>query len=247
MHFVFILAGEFMMGSPDKEKDRSATEGPVHKVTISKPFYMGKYEVTQAEWTKAMGNNPSKFKGDNNPVEWISWNDCQEFLKKLNEGVGSKALERLGGPQRGAEAPHHELEFALPTEAQWEYACRARATTRFSYGDDPNYSELGDYAWFDGNSGEEAHAVGQKKPSPWGLYDMHGNLWEWCEDQYRVNYEGAPTDGSAAANDANDGSRVMRGGTWCGGPMACRSACRDCRPPAFRGSAVGLRCVLRDF
>jgi len=148
LELVKISAGEFQMGSPSGETDRYDYEGPVHTVRIDKPFWLGKYEVTQAEWEAVMGSNPSNFKGARNPVEQVSWNDCQEFLGKLNARVPG------GG-------------FRLPTEAEWEYACRAGTRTRFSHGDDPGYGSLGQYGWFDKNSGNKTHPVGgppRKRP-----------------------------------------------------------------------------------
>ncbi|MBC7324568.1 MAG: formylglycine-generating enzyme family protein, partial [Moorella sp. (in: Bacteria)] len=132
---VLIPAGTFMMGSPNNEQDRSSNEGPQHQVTLTKPFYLGKYEVTQAQWKAVMGSNPSYFRGNNLPVEQVSWNDCQTFIQRLNQlGQGT---------------------FRLPTEAEWEYACRAGTTTRFYWGDDPNYSQIGQYAWYDRNSNSQ--------------------------------------------------------------------------------------------
>ncbi|MEQ9730187.1 MAG: SUMF1/EgtB/PvdO family nonheme iron enzyme [Candidatus Methanoperedens sp.] len=191
MEFVLIPAGEFDMGSPESEKDRDGNEGPVHHVKISKAFYMGKYEVTQKQWREVMGNDPSNFKGDNLPVESVSWNDVQEFIKKLNEKEGTN-------------------RYRLPSEAEWEYAGRAGTTTRYSFGDDE--SKLGEYAWYAMNSGSRTHEVGQRKSNPWGLYDMHGNVWEWVQDIYHNSYNGAPTDGSAWEGDGSD--RVLRGGCW---------------------------------
>ena len=163
LDLVLIPAGEFLMGN-----DRGF--GPIHKVRITKPFYLGKYLVTQEQWQAVMGSNPSYFQnarntgfagsvpagGAKNPVERVSWDDCQEFIEKLNANVA-------GGKGR----------FALPTEAQWEYACRAGSTTKYCFGDDD--SQLGEYAWYGGNSGKQTHPVGEKKPNAWGLYDMHGN------------------------------------------------------------------------
>ncbi len=218
MEFMQIPAGEFDMGSPSNEAGRNIDEGPVHRVKIAKAFYMGKYEVTQKQWREVMGTNPSNFKGDNLPVGQVSWNDAQEFVKKLNEKEGAN-------------------KYRLPSEAEWEYAARAGTTTRYSFGDDE--SKLGDYAWFYGNSGSKTHDVGQKKPNPWGLYDMHGNVWEWVQDIYQNNYNGAPTDGSAW--ESSGSGRVVRGGSWYDNAQNCRSAFRDDRDSGYRISFLGFR------
>ena len=170
MEFVKIPEGEFMMGSPSDEGDRDNDEGPVHKVTIEESYYLGKYEVTQEQWREVMGSNPSYFKGDDLPVEKVSWTDAQMFIQKLNEMEGTNI-------------------YRLQSEAEWEYACFAGTTTRYYFGDDE--SRLGDYAWYLDNLDGQTHPVGQKKPNPWGLYDMHGNVWEWCQDEYHSNYDGA--------------------------------------------------------
>ena len=187
MKFTHIPAGEFMMGS-----NELATK-PVHKVFIKKPFYLGNYPVTQKEWKAVMRTNPSHFKGDNLPVECVSWDDVQNFIKKLNE-------------------KENVNKYRLPSEAEWEYACRAGTTTKYSFGD--NHTMLYDYAWYKSNSGSETHDVGQKKPNLWGLYDMHGNVFEWTQDKYHSNYYyGVPTDGSAWESGGSS-ERVIRGGSW---------------------------------
>ena len=205
LQLVLIPAGEFLMGSPDSDKDADADEKPQHKVRITRPFYLGKYLVTQEQWEAVMGNNPSHFKGAKNPVENVSWNDCQQFLDKLNKRQGNPAGK-----------------FVLPTEAQWEYACRAGSTTRYCFGDDA--SKLDEYAWHGQNSGGKTHPVGEKKPNVWGLYDMHGNVWEWCQDWYDDDYYAkSPTDdpaGSATGSYRDPTGPVtgpycvVRGGGW---------------------------------
>jgi formylglycine-generating enzyme required for sulfatase activity len=216
MEFVPIPAGKFEMGSP-------SDEGPLHHVNIEKPFYMGRYEVTQKQWRAIMGDNPSDFKGDDLPVETVSWYEVREFIKKLNEKEGIDT-------------------YRLPSEAEWEYACRAGTTTRYSFGD--SESELGDYAWYTVNSGDNTHPVGRKKPNPWGLYDMRGNVWEWVQDSWHSNYNDAPTDGSAW--ESGDGTfRVIRGGGWRSFARNCRSALRFHGVPRFRFSDLGFR-LLRE-
>jgi len=219
LEMVLIPAGEFLMGSPDSDKDADKDEKPQHKVRITKPFYLGKYQVTQEQWEAVMGGNPSHFKDPKNPVETVSWDDCQKFLDKLNAKVG-------GG------------KFRLPSEAQWEYACRAGSTTKYCFGDDA--SKLGEYAWYGKNSGNTTHPVGEKKPSGWGLYDMHGNVWEWCLDWYEDGYyKESPVDDPTGA--ATGSIRVLRGGGW-GDPAGyCRSAYRAYRAPGFRRIILGLR------
>ena len=210
MEFVRIPAGEFMMGSPSYEKDGYNNEAPIHKVTIKDPFYLGKYPVTQKQWIDVMGYNPSYFKGDNLPVESVSWNDVQEFIKKLNDREDTD-------------------KYILPSEAEWEYACRAGTTTRYSFGDEE--SKLNEYAWYNKNSGFKTHPVGQKNPNHWNIYDMHGNVWELVQDKWHDNYEDTPSDGSAW-KDESVSSRVLRGG-------GCKSDAGDCQSAA-RGRYVSL-------
>ena len=225
MEFVSIPAGEFMMGSPSDEDDSGWDdgEGPLHKVTISNEFYLGKYEVTQKQWHEIMGNNPSYFTGDDRPVEQVSWNDVQKFIEKLNEKEGTD-------------------KYRLPSEAEWEYACRAGTTTRYSFGDDK--SMLSEYAWYSDYSGDgTTHTVGQKKPNPWGLYDMHGNVYEWTQDKWYYEYDGydgAPTDGSAWESGSSV-FRIHRGGDWYYGADSCRSASRGAGAPDDRRDGLGFR------
>jgi len=221
LEMVLIPAGEFLMGSPDSDKDARGAEKPQHQVRITKPFYLGKYEIQQEQWEAVMGNNPSTFKGAKNPVEQVSWDDCQEFLGKLN-----------------AKTAEQGSKFVLPTGAEWEYACRGRSTTRFSFGDAAR--SLGEYAWYKDNSEQKTHPVGNKKPNAWGLYDMHGNVWEWCHDLY---------DGKYYSNSATDdpqgpslGSRrVLRGGSWRIPAGICRSAGCDSGVPGYRDAGLGFR------
>jgi formylglycine-generating enzyme required for sulfatase activity len=224
LEMVLIPAGEFMMGSPDSDKNARDDEKPQHRVRITKPFYLGKYPVTQEQWEAVMGNNPSQSKGAKNPVESTSWNACQEFLGKLN-----------------ARSADLGVKFQLPSEAQWEYACRAGSKTRYCFADDE--SKLGDYAWFSGNSDGKPHPVGEKKPNAWGLYDMHGNVWEWCQDWHgRDYYAKSPTDDPTGP--ATGSRRVHRGGCWSREWWYCRSAFRDELSPVGGSYDVGLRVVL---
>lgn len=195
LELVWIPKGTFLMGSPDDEKDRWDDEGPQHEVTFHQGFWLGKTPVTQAQWEAVMRNNPSYFKGDGRlPVEWVSWNDCQEFINKLNSKVDGL--------------------FRLPSEAEWEYACRAGTQTRFYWGNDPDYTVIEDYAWYNGNSCRRTHPVGVNLPNAWGLHDMAGNVWEWCEDIWFDSYSDAPDDGGAWMCLPRDSHRVLRGGSW---------------------------------
>ena len=219
MEFVLIPAGEFKMGSPSGEDGRYNNEGPLHTVNIEKTYYLGKYEVTQKQWREVMGTNPSHFTGDNLPVEKVSWNDAQKFIKKLNQKEGTD-------------------KYRLPSDAEWEYAARAGTTTRYSFGD--SESNLSEYAWYDDNSGDKTHTVGQKKPNSWGLYDMHGNVYEWVQDDWHGNYYGAPSDGSAWESGGYS-TRVYRGGSWRFLARHCRSAVRDYDFPGTRHHYLGFR------
>jgi formylglycine-generating enzyme required for sulfatase activity len=227
MELVWIAPGKFTMGSPATEAGRYGSEGPQTEVTLTKGYWLGKYEVTQAEYEAVMGSNPSSFKGASLPVPMVSWNDAVEFCRKVTE------RERSAGKLPAG------YEYRLPTEAQWEYACRAGTKTRFSGGDSD--SHLGDAGWYSGNSGNETHPVGQKQPNAWGLYDMHGNVWEWCSDWSGEHPGGSVVDPVGASSGSN---RVIRGGGWDDGAGGCRSARRIWGDPGGRNAALGFRAVL---
>ena len=220
MKFVKIAAGPFMMGSPESDKDAEGDEKPQHRVNLTKDFYMGQYPVTQAAWQAVMGGNPSHFKGANRPVECVSWVDAQEFIRKLNQKEGTDA-------------------YRLPTEAEWEYACRAGRTTRYTFGDNPD--ELKNYAWY-GGSDNGTHPVGKKNANAWGLYDMHGNVWEWVEDGYEKDYyQRSPSSNPCNLAQNSKTFRVLRGGSWLYAPQYLRAANRDYGNPSTRYSSVGFR------
>jgi len=236
MVLVYIPPGTFTMGSTEEEvlavrrkwgevKDYYVSnEIPAHRVTILKGFYIGKYEVTQEQWEAVMRSNPSDFRGPKKAVQ-ASWYDCQEFLKKLNERTGRR--------------------FAFPSEAEWEYACRAGTTTRFYFGN--SAGALGRYEWTWSHLGR-VREVGQKQPNPWGLFDMQGNVGEWCEDVWHDSYDGAPCDGSPWLEGGDKHYRVLRGGCWDSAPYHCRSAARFCYLPYLKACSGigGFRVVLRD-
>jgi len=239
--FVWIPVGCFQMGQTETDKryllevfneedykKYFADELPRHEVCVD-GFWMGKTEVTQAQWKRIMGNNPSNFKGDTHPVEQVSWNKVQEFLQKLNEQAGNPPLPLPGG------------EFRLPTEAEWEYAARAGTNTMFYFGD--NVAGLSKYAWYSDNSDGKTHPVGQLKPNVWGLYDIHGNVWEWCQDWYESEYYSK----SPSKNPQGPSSgtyRVLRGGSWSVDPPYCRSALRYWNNPGSWYNYVGFRVVV---
>ncbi|WP_410510185.1 formylglycine-generating enzyme family protein [Methanosarcina hadiensis] len=229
MEFILVRAGDFEMGSPSNEMRRKLWESPVHKVTIKRNFYLGKYQVTQEQWSKIMGNNPSYFRGEKLPVETVSWEDVQVFIRKLN------AFENAG---------ENSPVYRLPAEAEWEYAARAGTTGSYFFGD--NETELKEYAWFLKNSGLEAHPVGMKKPNPWGFYDLYGNVGEWVQDEYHISYKGAPSDGRAWESLFPSISlpvRIRRGGGWNGNAGCCRSAERLFAAQNTRLNSVGFRIV----
>ena len=187
---------------------------------------MGKTEVTQGQWKAVMGNNPSRFSqcGDDCPVEQVNWDEAQEFTNRLSQKTGK--------------------QYRLPSEAEWEYSARAGSTTKWSFGDNEN--QMGDHAWYLGNSkawfgGNKTQRVAQKKPNAFGLFDMHGNVWEWVQDCWHANYIGAPTDGSAWTTICSENNRVSRGGSWGDKPAGLRSAYRDRGAPDVRDFGTGLR------
>jgi formylglycine-generating enzyme required for sulfatase activity len=231
-NLVFIPPGTFRMGSPTNEVDRLDWEGPQTAVTISRGFWMGKYEVTQGEYLAVTGSNPSYFTGDTNlPVEQVSWFYATAYCNALTQR--ERAAGRIGT----------NSVYRLPTEAEWEYACRAWTSTRFSYGDDPGYTNLTDYAWYDVNSGGTTHPVGQKLPNPWGLYDMHGNVWEWCQDWLDTYPGGIAVDPQGPATGS---FRVIRGGDW-GDWFSYARNCRSADRGSYPGTGlndVGFRVVL---
>jgi formylglycine-generating enzyme required for sulfatase activity len=220
MQLALIPPGEFTMGSPDSDDMADDDEKPQHKVKITKPFYLGVHEVTQEQYEKVMGEHRGWFKGASNPVETVSWHDAVEFCRKL--------------PAKEGET------YRLPTEAEWEYACRAGSTTRYSFGDDEE--SLGEYAWYIGNSEGKTHPVGEKKQNAWGLHDMHGNVWEWCQDWYDdAYYKTSPTDDPSGQEKFS--LRVLRGGSWDHDAGLCRAARRIALRPLGRGSIMGFRVV----
>ena len=230
-NWVQLKPGAFTLGSPSQDADRGSDESPPTQVTITQGFWMHRHEVTQGEYLALMRTNPAAFTGDlNRPVERVSWQEAVNYCVKLT--VQEQQAGRL---PRG-------YVYRLPTEAEWEYACRAGATTRFGYGDDPQYSALGQYAWSAANGGDKTHPVAHKKPNAWGLYDLHGNVWEWCLDWYAPSYPGGK---AADPTGAKSGlKRVVRGGCWNNPAAVCRAANRNAYPPGRRSNGVGFRVVL---
>jgi formylglycine-generating enzyme required for sulfatase activity len=225
MKLVLISAGEFLMGSAKADDpDAYEDEQPRHRVRISQPFYLGQTEVTQGQYRAVTGHNPSLFKAsDDLPVENVSWNDAVAFCEKLN------AMEK--GSLAGAI-------YRLPTEAEWEYACRAGSTTRYSFGNDA--ASLGEFAWYFENTGGKTHPVGQKRPNAFNLFDMHGNVYEWCQDGYQADYyRESPAADPPGPSRAWD--RVIRGGCWDDLPRYARSAYRFRYTPGFQIHNLGFR------
>lgn len=221
MEFQRIDAGTFNMGT-----SKYAYSQPVHEVRLANDFYIGKYEVTQAQWEAVMGSDPSANQGDKLPVESISWDDAQQFVSRLNEMEGT-------------------TRYRLPTEAEWEYAAAAGTTTLYSFGeiDEKEGPFLSDYAWYLSNSHDQTHEVGQKLPNPWGLYDVHGNVWEYVQDSWVDDYGSASEDGSAV--EKGEGSvRVARGGGYSSKENALYTAYRRKQDPRDGDPSIGFRLVM---
>ncbi len=226
MKFMWCPPGTFLMGSPSGQG--CDNERPQHRVTITKGFFLGVHQVTQAQWQAVMGSNPSHFKGDNRPVENVSWKDCQEFCRKLGERDGKR--------------------YRLPTEAEWEYACRAGTTTEYSFGDVFRDDQANSASSFLGAIGRalftgKTTPVGKFQPNAWGLFDMHGNVWEWCQDGKRPYSEGDIKDPIGPQNE--DDARLLRGGSWCSFIESCRAAYRYRNAPGSRVNRFGFRVCFR--
>jgi len=231
---VLIPAGQFQMG------DKAEADATPHQVSV-RAFLMDKTLVTQEQYEKAMGENPSRWKGSKNPVEQVRWSDAVRFCNKRSELEGLRPCYELKTWKCNFDVDG----YRLPTEAEWEYACRAGATTGYFFGDNP--ANLADYAWFDKNSGGHPHPVAQKQANPWGIYDACGNLWEWCNDFYKVDYyrESPPTDPKGP--DAGQ-TKVVRGGAWRFSAERCRSGYRYNENPGYADvcfgyDIYGFRCV----
>ncbi|MFH2067576.1 MAG: formylglycine-generating enzyme family protein [Pseudomonadota bacterium] len=226
VEFLLIPAGSFIMGEALRTEcntcNAALDETPRRNVSITKPFYIGRYEVTQQQWLAVMDANPSHFKGDRHPVESVSWNNVQLFIYALN-------------------AREKTTAYRLPTEAEWEYAARAGSVTAYSFGEDA--SELADYGWYVMNSNLKTHPIGQLAPNPWGLYDMHGNVYEWCRDWYLADYYGRASSKDPTGPATGDGKRVRRGGYWGSSTRILRSSDRDFLPPEAAAGNTGFRLV----
>jgi len=219
IEMVWIKPGKFRMG--DIQGGGDSDEQPVHEVIINNGFWMGKYEVTQKQWQTIMSNNPSFFQGDNLPVEKVSWSDSKLFCEKLSKKTG--------------------LKIRLPSEAEWEYACRGGAATKYYNGN--KEEDLKKIAWYHKNSNIKTHPVGKKDPNNFGLYDMSGNVWEWCEDMQNKSYKNAPNDGKPWMSGDNKSDRVIRGGSWYFYAMDCRSASRNFYSFDYHRGDRGFRVV----
>ncbi|MFN5514963.1 MAG: SUMF1/EgtB/PvdO family nonheme iron enzyme [Cyanobacteriota bacterium] len=240
LSMIAIPAGRFLMGSPDSDSDAHDDEKPQHEVSLG-AFHIGQFPITEEQWQAIMGKTFPYYEdfrvNPQNPVMRVFWDDCQAFCQKLSQLAGKT--------------------YRLPSEAEWEYACRAGTTTRYSFGDDAE--QLGDYGWYadysdgnyDGNSGVTTHPVGQKKPNSWGLFDVHGNVWEWCADHWHESYAGKPQslkdNGNTIWVSSNDSEQVIRGGSWRDAPGVCRSASRLSYPPNGGSNFLGFRVLCEGF
>ena len=221
MELVLIPAGSFRMGGDKKLEQAEDHETPRHIVKISKTFYMGKYEVTQSQWSEIMNNNPSEFKEDIRPVERVSWNDVQEFIQKLNNKEETN-------------------KYRLPTEAEWEYAARADTESTYCFSGD--IKTLSQYAWYRKNSADKTHPIGQLKPNAWDLYDVHGNVHEWCQDWFDRNYY-SQSPSNLPLGPSSGLAKVLRGGDWGSEDWYCRCASRSLSSPDRRSNRLGFRLV----
>jgi len=227
MDFALIPAGVFRMGSEPNSLGRRSDESPRQRVTLSRPLYVATTEVTQAQYRRLMRRNPSEVKGGLYPVNAVTWADATLFCRRLTRR------------ERNAQRLREGERYRLPTEAEWEYACRAGTTGRFSFGSVDD--DLPHYGWYLANAEDQPHVVASKKPSPWGLYDMHGNVWEWCLDWYAPHYPGGqPVDPTGPTRGS---SHTARGGSWMDPASRCRSAARFSAPPKFRSPMLGFRVV----
>lgn len=231
---VRVAGGKFLMG------DKDEVDAPPHEVTV-RSFLMDRNLVTQEQYEKAMGDNPSRWKGDKNPVEQVRWSDAVRYCNKRSELAGLQPCYDLTTWKCNFDA----TGYRLPTEAEWEYACRAGSTTAYFFGDSP--AKLGNYAWFDRNAGGRPHPVGQKQPNAWGLFDMAGNVWQWCNDFYAVEYYGKSPKDDPRGPDTGD-KKVVRGGAWRFGAETCRSGYRYNESPGYADvcfgyDIYGFRCV----
>lgn len=230
LKLVPIQGGTFLMGSPkgsvgaafDESNKFRKDDAYQRTVTLSKGFLIGVTEITQRQYRRVIGQNPSVFQGDDRPVDNVSWDDAVKFCEVLSLKTGRTVR--------------------LPTEAEWEYACRAGSTTRYYFGEDLDHALLADHAWYDANANRTSHPVGLKKPNAWGLYDMPGNVWEWCADRYKGPFEDLTvTDPKGASTGV---TRVLRGGSWETGPLSARSANRGAVIPSRATSRFGFRVVV---